>query len=148
MLTDPFCEIPHRQNTNHASSHHIAPLDAARAELKRHEICVVFLATLLNSMAALVSTERHGSTCISQATYCTKMFQNDFVNMHQKCSNCHQHKISTFIIRSMNVTKPHILFPAFQATNYKPVAAPIRYLSSTTFLACEILSTAITDTWR
>jgi len=30
MLTDTFCEISHRQNTNPASSHHIAPLDAAR----------------------------------------------------------------------------------------------------------------------
>jgi hypothetical protein len=107
------------------------------SELKRHEICNVFSATLLNSTAALVSHKQ------LSARRCS--FHHGFVNMHQKCSNFHQHKIPTFITRSM---KPRILFPAFQATNYKPITAPIRYLRSTTFLICEILSTATADTWR
>ena len=100
MLTDPFCKLSHRQNTNPGSSQDIAPLDAARVcpEETRNLRCLF-----------RHFTEQHDSTCISQelsARRCS-ITVSDF----------HQHKISTFIIRSMNVMKPHTLFPAFQATN-------------------------------
>ena len=100
MLTDPFCKLSHRQNTNPGSSQDIAPLDAARVcpEETRNLRCLF-----------RHFTEQHGSTCISHelsARRCS-ITVSDF----------HQHKISTFIIWSMNVMKPHTLFPAFQATN-------------------------------
>ena len=105
MLTDPFCKLSHRQNTNPASSHHIAPLDAARVcpEETRNLRCLF-----------RHFTEQHGSSCISQATQCTKMFHHGFANMHQKCLDFQQHKISTFIIRSMNVMSLILFFPPFK----------------------------------
>jgi hypothetical protein len=79
MLTDPFCKLSHRQNTNPASSHHIAPLHAARVcpEETRNLRC--FFRHF---------TKQHGSICISQelsAWRCSITF-----------SDFHPHKMSTF----------------------------------------------------